>query len=632
MRKLLLVLPAAAFGLLVASCGPRERVVEDPLIEASNTTTLDIVKVSLCDTATVLDVEAWYFPKQWICIDHGAYLQAGDRKYALTGAEGITPDSLFWMPDSGRASFRLMFEPLPVRTRSFDFIESDCDDCFKLYGIDLTGKTAYETPRDLPSDVLVEPTDNAFCEPLFEIGETTVRMHFIGYREGLGKRAELYVNTMFGTQKSYAAEVDPATSMATFRFDQYGTAYAFGGVGSYAAAHFWMAPGETIDVYADLRSSGAYLVSRRRDADIALCTCHTNGAYAEVNAIINTRRANGGSVSMELYSEDFADYRMTADEYVTMVCDKYRTLADSIARSDAPKSVQRLQLIDLRQETMQAFADASMLLENNYRYVHNQMDSRSPIDNRFATLEPRHYAEICKLFDINDPTLLFSERPWYYYVNAICDPTIDWPAIAGLTEGLIPALRTISESKMLIKVENNALTDEDFAALRAMKNSFYAEAFEAMQARVREALAEADSNAVIEPTPDVPLAELFDAIIAPYRGKVILVDFWNTWCGPCRAAISSIEPAKSGELKSDDLVWIYIADETSPIVTYKTMIPKIAGKHFRLNGEQWSYLCDKFKIDGIPSYVVVDRDGSYRLRNDLRDHSSLVSTLRSKLE
>lgn len=627
MKKLLLTLPVAALGLLVASCGPRERVVEDPLIEASNTTTLDIVKVSLCDTATVLDIEAWYFPKQWIRIDHGTYLQAGDRKYALTGAEGITPDSLFWMPDSGRASFRLMFEPLPVRTRSFDFIESDCDNCFKLYGIDLTGKATYETPRDLPSDVLVEPTDNAFCEPLFEIGETTVRMHLIGYREGFGKRAELYVNTMFGTQKSYTAEVDPATSIATFRFDQYGTAYAFGGVGSFAAAHFWTAPGETIDVYADLRRSGAYLVSRRRDADIAFRSSYTNGTYAEMNASSRYE----GFVSMNLRSGEFADYRMTADEYVTMVCDKYRKLADSIARNGAPKSVQRLQLTDLRQETFAAFADAPSLLEHNYRYVHNQWNYRSPIDYRFATFEPRHYAEVCKLFDINDPTLLVGDRTMNY-VRAICTPTVDWPAIAGLTEGIVPDLRTITKSEMLLKVENNALTDEDFATLRAMKNPFYAEAFEAMQARLREMLAEAEGKAVIEPTPDVPLAELFDAIIAPYRGKVILVDFWNTWCGPCREAISSIEPAKSGELKSDDLVWIYIADESSPIVTYKTMIPKIAGKHFRLNKEQWNYLCDKFKIDGIPSYVVVDRDGSYRLRNDLRDHSSLVSTLRSKLE
>jgi hypothetical protein len=34
--------------------------------------------------------------------------------------------------------------------------------------------------------------------------------------------------------------------------------------------------------------------------------------------------------------------------------------------------------------------------------------------------------------------------------------------------------------------------------------------------------------------PDVPLEDLFETIISPHKGKVVLVDFWNTWCGPCR--------------------------------------------------------------------------------------------------
>ena len=36
---------------------------------------------------------------------------------------------------------------------------------------------------------------------------------------------------------------------------------------------------------------------------------------------------------------------------------------------------------------------------------------------------------------------------------------------------------------------------------------------------------------------------------------------------------------------------------------------------------------DKFNIDGIPSYVLVDKKGDYCMRNDLRDHNKYKNTI-----
>ena len=80
------------------------------------------------------------------------------------------------------------------------------------------------------------------------------------------------------------------------------------------------------------------------------------------------------------------------------------------------------------------------------------------------------------------------------------------------------------------------------------------------------------------------------------------------------------------------MVWIYIANETSPLVKYKEMISGIKGIHYRLSPDRWEYLCDKFDIDGIPSYVLVDRSGKYSLRNDFRNHDTLKKTLSSMLD
>ena len=192
----------------LASCGPNNKTVEYPLIETANTNALDIAKVELTDSATILHTDAYYRPHNWIRISSESYLQAGGKRYMLTGAEGITPDSLFWMPESGEASFTLRFEPLPSGTPSFDFIESDCEDCFKLFGIDLTGKKTFDTPDEVPEDLRQADGDTAVPDPIFKTGTTTVNVHFLHYRPELGKEANLYVNTLFGTQQPYTATID----------------------------------------------------------------------------------------------------------------------------------------------------------------------------------------------------------------------------------------------------------------------------------------------------------------------------------------------------------------------------------------------------------------------------------------
>ena len=228
MHNKIAFLTAAAALWLAASCTQRDKCVENPLIESANTMTLDISKVELSDTATVLHTDAYFRPGYWIKITSESYLLADGKRYALTGTQGIEADSLFWMPKSGEASFQLTFEPLPRGTRSFDFIEGDCEDCFKLFGIDLTGKKAFDRPADVPAEVVrvSETAPDAVPEPQFKVGETVVHMHLSGYRKELAKEANIYLNTLMNGQQPYTAAIDSATGRAEFKFWQYGPAQA----------------------------------------------------------------------------------------------------------------------------------------------------------------------------------------------------------------------------------------------------------------------------------------------------------------------------------------------------------------------------------------------------------------------
>ena len=616
----------------LASCGPNNKTVEYPLIETANTNALDIAKVELTDSATILHTDAYYRPHNWIRISSESYLQAGGKRYMLTGAEGITPDSLFWMPESGEASFTLRFEPLPSGTPSFDFIESDCEDCFKLFGIDLTGKKTFDTPDEVPEDLRQADGDTAVPDPIFKTGTTTVNVHFLHYRPELGKEANLYVNTLFGTQQPYTATIDPETGKASFSFLQCGTAKAAVVLNNSAAGSAWLAPGETTELYVDMRALGYYLSLRREEKKKTTYPApfqrlYSSGTYANLNNIDN-QLDNSPYYGMDLFTGEFADYRMTSAEYAAHVVDTYKTLEDSIARSNLSPLKKEMKLLALRQDALSAMAQGNYLREHNYRYTNRQWDYNFKVEG-IEPLKPEDAKAICQLFDINDPKLLMGENV-LDYVSAACSSSFDWPQLAGIQKGLVKDLRQIAGYPA--KAENVALTDADFAQMKAMDNPFSLEEFPLMQKKAKDELAAVEAKSKVETTPDVPKERLFDALIAPHKGKVVLVDFWNTWCGPCRAAIQANEPLKSSSLKSDDLVWIYIANETSPIVKYKTMIPDIQGLHYRLNQEQWDYLCDKFKIDGIPSYVLVDKSGTYKLRNDFRNHKLMEETLKEELK
>lgn len=112
----------------------------------------------------------------------------------------------------------------------------------------------------------------------------------------------------------------------------------------------------------------------------------------------------------------------------------------------------------------------------------------------------------------------------------------------------------------------------------------------------------------VNETPKVEADKIFDNIMAKYAGKVILVDFWATWCGPCLNGIKEIKPLKE-EMKDSNVAFVYITNETSPLATYQNMTPGIKGQHYRLDNDAWRYLSDKFKITGIPHQVLVSKEG-----------------------
>ena len=185
----------------------------------------------------------------------------------------------------------------------------------------------------------------------------------------------------------------------------------------------------------------------------------------------------------------------------------------------------------------------------------------------------------------------------------------------GITGGIIPDIFTVIDKSRQMEASFQPIEEEVLQeATSTIQHPFIKEYLislnDAKKAEIAAKLAaiESKDGYVKNETPTSEADQIFDEIMKKYRGKLVYVDFWATWCGPCRSGIKRIKPLKE-EMKDKDIEFVYITNHTSPENTYNLMIPDIAGEHYRVNEDQWNYLSSKFNITGIPHYVLVDQQG-----------------------
>lgn len=127
-------------------------------------------------------------------------------------------------------------------------------------------------------------------------------------------------------------------------------------------------------------------------------------------------------------------------------------------------------------------------------------------------------------------------------------------------------------------------------------------------ASVKEEMQQEDNYSVI-PVPSVSADKILETIVGEYKGKVVFVDFWATWCMPCLKAMQSMKAIKP-QMKEQGVVSVYISNASSPKEKWANMLPNIGGLHYYLEEDQWRVIVDQYNIAGIPTYMIFDKAGA----------------------